>query len=169
MKLGHEIPASASPTGIQQRDMDWAWRYTRSYAAAPFVIDDFALLANYRPEVFYGFNKLRQGAFNTGRRARLSPKMKELIILAIEIAERKVNPPPVGHAVNAVLAGATPADVAEVVSLCIYIGGILTYTEAGRFALRAAEERYTQLHAKRKTRAGRVSKPVGGRRQRKTP
>lgn len=126
-------------------DLEEAWEYARNYYQNPEVITDFELLARYRPEVFGGYITLRQAAFNRGPDAALTPREKELIILAIEIARTKVNPPPVGHAKRAIEAGATPADVAEVASLCIMIAGMLSYQEAGRHALRAAEERYAAL------------------------
>jgi alkylhydroperoxidase/carboxymuconolactone decarboxylase family protein YurZ len=126
-------------------DLADAWRYAEEYYRNPEVIADFELLARYRPEVFGGYIGLRQAAFNTGEGASLTPREKELIILAIEIARTKVNPPPVGHAKRAIEAGATPADVAEVASLCIMISGMLSYQESGRHALRAAEERYAEL------------------------
>ena len=47
-----------------------------------------------------------------------------------------------GHAKWAIEAGATPAEVAEVASLCTLIGGMLTYQESGRFALHEAENQY---------------------------
>lgn len=119
-----------------------AWAYAEDYYKNPQVIEDFKLLANYRPDVFEGYITLRQAAFNTGEDAALSPKLKELIILAIEIARTKTNPPPVGHAKRAIDSGATPAEIAEVASLCILIGGMLTYQESGRHALRAAVEHY---------------------------
>ncbi len=122
-----------------------AWQYAKNYYQNPEVIADFELLARYRPEVFGGYITLRQAAFNSGPDAALTAREKELVILAIEIARTKVNPPPVGHARRAIEAGATPADVAEVASLCIMIAGMLTYQESGRFALRAAEERYTMM------------------------
>lgn len=125
-----------------------AWRYAEEYYRNPEVIADFELLARYRPEVFGGYIALRQAAFNTGAEASLTPREKELVILAIEIARTKVNPPPVGHAKRAIEAGATPADVAEVASLCIMISGMLSYQESGRYALRAAEERYAEIAAK---------------------
>lgn len=123
-----------------------AWDYARNYYKSPEVLKDFELLSRYRPEVFDGYMNLRQAAFNTGENAALPAKVKELIILAIEIARTKTNPPPVGHTIKAVDAGATPAEIAEVAGLCIMIGGMLTYQEAGRFVLRAAEERYQELH-----------------------
>jgi alkylhydroperoxidase/carboxymuconolactone decarboxylase family protein YurZ len=125
-----------------------AWRYAEHYYKNPEVIADFELLARYRPDVFGGYITLRQAAFNEGPDAALTPREKELIILAIEIARAKVNPPPVGHARRAIDAGATPADVAEVASLCIMISGMLSYQESGRHALRAAEERYAQRAGK---------------------
>ena len=124
-----------------------AWAYARDYYKNPEVIADFELLARYRPEVFGGYITLRQAAFNTDAGAALTPREKELIILAIEIARTKVNPPPVGHARRAIEAGATPADVAEVASLCIMIAGMLSYQEAGRHALRAAEEHYAKTRS----------------------
>ena len=120
-----------------------AWQYAQTYYGGGEVMRDFELLARYRPEVFQGYIGFRRAAFNTGDGAALSPKLKELIILAIEIARTKTNPPPVGHARKAIESGATPAEVAEVASLCILIGGMLTYkSPAGsRFEPRRSERR----------------------------
>lgn len=126
-------------------DLDAAWEYARDYYQNPEVIADFELLARYRPEVFSGYINLRQAAFNRDAGAALTPREKELIILAIEIGRTKTNPPPTGHARRAIEAGATPADVAEVASLCIMISGMLSYQESGRHALRAAEDRYAEI------------------------
>ena len=123
-----------------------AWDYARDYYKDPEVLKNFEMLARYRPEVVEGYMTLRQAAFNVGEEAALSPKVKELIILAIEMARTKTNPPPVGHAIHAVDSGATPMEIAEVASLCILIGGMLTYQESGRYVLRAAEERYRELN-----------------------
>ena len=131
------------------------WEYATTYYQNPQVISDFEMLARYRPEVVQGYFSLRQAAFNTGAQAALTPKMKELVILAIEIARTKTNPPPVGHAKRAVESGATPAEIAEVASLCILIGGMLTYQESGRHALRAAEELYAQKNASKPRAAAR--------------
>lgn len=138
-----------APKPVSASDLDDAWAYAKDYYQNPQVIADFEMLARYRPEVFHGYITLRRAAFNEEPSAALSPKMKELIILAIEIARTKVNPPPVGHAKRAIESGATPAEVAEVASLCILIGGMLTFQESGRHALRAAEERYAQIGAGR--------------------
>jgi alkylhydroperoxidase/carboxymuconolactone decarboxylase family protein YurZ len=124
-------------------DVSAAFAYARDYYTGDEeVIKDYELLARYRPQVFAGYIQLRQAAFNTGAHAALSPKIKELVILAIELACTKVNEPPVGHAKWAIEAGATPAEVAEVAGLCTIIGGMLTYQESGRYALREAEDQY---------------------------
>lgn len=117
----------------------------RYYENYPEVLQSFELLIKYRPEVLDGYLALRQAAFNTGPDAALSPKIKELVIIAIECARTKTNPPPVGHARRAIDAGATLQEIAEVVSLCIPIAGMLTYQESGRHVLAAAEEHARKL------------------------
>jgi alkylhydroperoxidase/carboxymuconolactone decarboxylase family protein YurZ len=136
---------------IDQAEMDKAWEYARGYFPD---VSHYELLARYRPEMVHGYMTLRQAAYNTGPNAAIPAHMKELIILAIEVGSKKTNPPPVQHAKRAIERGATPQEVAEVISLCIMIGGMLTYREAGRFALAAAEERYLELQAESSQGAG---------------
>jgi alkylhydroperoxidase/carboxymuconolactone decarboxylase family protein YurZ len=118
---------------------------TEYYRQHPEVLEGFAALARHRPEVIEGYLALRRAAFNVGSEAALSPKVKELIILAMECALRKSNPPPTGHARRAVEAGATIEEIAEAVGLCIPIAGMITYQESGRFVIEAAEERLREL------------------------
>jgi alkylhydroperoxidase/carboxymuconolactone decarboxylase family protein YurZ len=122
-----------------------AWQYSREYYDDERAIESFELLAEYCPEVFEGYISLRRGAFKTPPAGALSLKDKELVIIAIECMARKVNPPPTFHARKAVEAGATLPEIAEVIGLCIMIGGMLTYQEAGQFVLRAARERAGDL------------------------
>ena len=68
----------------------------------------------------------------------LTPRERELVILAIEIARMKTNPPPLRHARIAIDEGVTSAEIADVVSLCIMISGMLTFAESGRYVLKAA-------------------------------
>jgi alkylhydroperoxidase/carboxymuconolactone decarboxylase family protein YurZ len=124
-----------------------AWQYSREYYDDERAIESFELLAEYCPEVFEGYISLRRGAFKAPPAGALSIKDKELVILAIECMARKVNPPPTFHARKAVESGASLHEIAEVVSLCIMIGGMLTYQEAGQFVLRAARERARELVA----------------------
>src|SRR5438105_11016516 len=86
---------------------------TEYYRQHPEVIQGFAALARHRPEVIEGYLSLRRAAFNVGQGAALSPKMKELVIIAIECALTKTNPPPIGHAHRAVEAGASIEEIAE--------------------------------------------------------
>jgi alkylhydroperoxidase/carboxymuconolactone decarboxylase family protein YurZ len=130
---------SEASQDVSAEQIEAAWDYALQYYGEG-VTEVLGPLAEYRPEVFHGYIALRRAAFNTGPGAALSPKMKELIILAIEIATRKTNPPPVGHTRRAMAAGATVQEIAEVVSLCLMIGGMLTYHEAGWPVLKLAEE-----------------------------
>ena len=109
----------------------------------------YEILSRYRPDVLHGYITLRKAAKDSPRSV-LPDAMRELIIVAIECARTKVNPPPTGHAIRAIQAGATVEQMAEVVSLCILIGGMLTYQESGKHALRAAEEAAAQLAAQKK-------------------
>ena len=124
---------------VSPEDIAAAWDYALKYYGDG-VTEVLGPLADYRPEVFHGYITLRQAAFNTGPDAALPAKTKELIILAIEIATRKTSPPPVGHTRRAMAAGATVQEIAEVVSLCLMIGGMLTYHEAGWPVLQLARE-----------------------------
>jgi alkylhydroperoxidase/carboxymuconolactone decarboxylase family protein YurZ len=124
---------------VSDEDLERSWAYARKYYGEG-VAEVLGPLAKYRPEVFHGYITLRQGVFNTGSDAALSPKVKELMILAIEIASRKTSPPPTGHTRRAMAAGATVEEIAEVVSLCLMIGGMLTYHESGWPVLQLAEE-----------------------------
>lgn len=136
--MADEIPGEAqTPT---ERELANAWEYVEEYYRDPNAKEVLGLLARHRPEVFTGYVALRRGVFNTDENAALSPKMKELVIIAIEVAVRKSSPPPLGHTRRAIAAGATVAEIAEVVSLCLMIGGMLTYHESGYAVLKAAEE-----------------------------
>jgi alkylhydroperoxidase/carboxymuconolactone decarboxylase family protein YurZ len=134
-----------STTDFSADQLEQALAYAHAYYKDPHLLEVFGPLLRSRPEVFQGYIALRQAAFNTGPQAALSPKMKELIILAIEVGCRKTNPPPLGHTRRAMEAGATVAEIAEVVSLCIMIAGMLTYHESGMHVLHAAEE-YADAH-----------------------
>lgn len=116
-----------------------AWEYAKAYYKDSGATDALGVLARHRPEVFAGYIALRQGAYSSGDSEVLPPRIKELIILAIEISCRKTNPPPLGHTRRAVANGATVEEIAEVVSLCIMIAGMLTYHESGLPVLQEAE------------------------------
>ena len=123
-------------------DPDTAWEYAERTFASRDVLESFERLARYRPAVFEGYVSLRQAAFGGGA---LSSKEKELIVLAIEVARCKTNPPPISHARKAIDAGATPAEIAEMLSIVLTITGMLTFQESGRFVLEAAEQYHASL------------------------
>lgn len=114
-----------------------ALQYARKYYKDESIVAEFERLARYCPEVVTGYLTLRKGAFKEPPEGALPLKYKELLAVAIECA--RVMPSDY-HARKAVEAGATPDEVAEVVSLNIQLGGMVTYMHSGRFALKAAEE-----------------------------
>jgi alkylhydroperoxidase/carboxymuconolactone decarboxylase family protein YurZ len=124
-----------------------AWAYARGYYQDAEVEREFEQLASFQPEVFSAYMSMRRGLFKEPPNGALDRKTKELVILGIECIARKTNPPPVGHTRKAIEAGATPAEVSEVVGLCIMLGGMITYRESGRFVLREAIEHAQRLQA----------------------
>ena len=150
--------ARANGSGLTTKEITEDWDYIRKAyhltSDAGSDVQDrsrpdplgYEILSRYRPEVLHGYITLRKAAKNNPR-AVLSDAMRELIIVAIECARTKVNGPPTGHAIRAIHAGATVEQVAEVVSLCILIGGMLTYQESGKHALKAAEQTALELAA----------------------
>jgi alkylhydroperoxidase/carboxymuconolactone decarboxylase family protein YurZ len=127
-------------------ELQAAWDYARDYYQDERVLATFEPLARHNPGAFIGYMRLRRGIFTAPPEGALSIKTKELVILAIECALKKTNPPPLGHTRRAMAAGATVAEIAEVVSISIMIAGMLTYQESGRFVLDEAE-RLTQTGA----------------------
>jgi alkylhydroperoxidase/carboxymuconolactone decarboxylase family protein YurZ len=105
-------------------------------------LDAFDRLAKYCPEVVEGYVILRQGSFSEAPAGMIPRKYKEILAVAIECA-RVV--PAVGHARRAIETGATPHEIAEAISMCIQLGGMVTYMHSGRHALEAAEERAKEL------------------------
>ncbi len=136
------------PRRVSQEEHEKAWDYARSYypdaenSGRPGrgILEDFELLAQYVPDAFYGYMQLRQGAFDLSPEAALPHKTKELLLVAMGLASRKTNPPPLGHTRKAMEAGASVAEIAEIVALSIMYCGIISYDEGGRHILRAAEE-----------------------------
>ena len=127
------------PDDTQAAALEAAWEYARGYYKDKRVVASFDSLARHNPAAFIGYMTLRRGIFDEPSDGALSLKNKELIILAIECALKKTNPPPLGHTRRAVAAGASVQEIAEVVSICIMISGMLTYQESGRFVLEEAE------------------------------
>jgi len=118
------------------------------YQADDEVVDSFALLSEHGPHLVEAYINTRQAAFEQYSEAegRLSRKDRELVILGMEIMIRK-NPPPTFHARKAVEAGATIPELIDVIGLCIMIGGMITYQDAGQFVLKEAVDHLKRLES----------------------
>jgi len=116
------------------------------YKADGEVVDSFTLLEEHGPHLLTAYVNTRKAAFEqfAETEGRLSRKDRELVILGMEIMARK-NPPPTFHARKAVEAGATIPQIIDVIGLCIMIGGMITYQDAGQHVLREALEHQQRL------------------------
>jgi alkylhydroperoxidase/carboxymuconolactone decarboxylase family protein YurZ len=116
------------------------------YRADSEVVDSFALLQEHGPHLVDAYINTRKAAFEqyADTEGRLSRKNRELVILGMEIMSRK-NPPPTFHARKAVEAGATIGELVDVIGLCIMIGGMITYQDAGQFVLKEAVEHQERI------------------------
>src|SRR4051812_16542727 len=102
-------------------DLEAVRNYSREYYGE--VLESYERLARYRPEVLVDWIDLRRTIFES--KDGLGLKELELISTAVEVIAHKPNPD--RHAKLAIDAGATVREVADVVSLCILLGGMMTY------------------------------------------
>ena len=123
------------------KDLEAVREYSRSYYGE--VLQSYERLARYRPDVLVDWIDLRRTVFEGGGPGGLSLRDFELIATAIEVVAHKPNPD--RHARLAIDAGASVREVADVVSLCVLLGGMMTYIVSGQHALRAAEDRAAEL------------------------
>lgn len=131
---------------MSKRDIAADLEAVRSYSMSYYgeVLPSYERLARYRPEVLVDWINLRRTVFESEHTDGLSLREIELISTAVEVIAHKPNPD--RHAKLAIEAGATVRQVADVVSLCILLGGMMTYIVSGQNALRAAEERAKELN-----------------------
>ena len=122
-------------------DLEAVRKYSMEYYGE--VLESYERLARYRPEVLVDWIQLRRTIFESKDGNGLGLKELELISTAVEIIAHKPNPD--RHAKLAIEAGATVRQVADVVSLCILLGGMMTYIVSGQHALKAAEIRAKEL------------------------
>lgn len=116
------------------------WHYIRATFPQPDIQEGLAILAEQCPGVLNSYFHMRQAIFIGPPDPALSEKVRELVVLAIETIAGRKNPPPVLHARKAVAAGASLQEIAEVMSLCIMLGGMITYQESGQFVMLAARD-----------------------------
>ena len=122
-------------------DLEAVRTYSREYYGE--VLESYERLARYRPNVLVDWINLRRTIFEPQEGGGLGLKELELISTAVEIIAHKPNPD--RHAKLAIDAGASVREVADVVSLCILLGGMMTYIVSGQHALKAAETRAKEL------------------------
>jgi alkylhydroperoxidase/carboxymuconolactone decarboxylase family protein YurZ len=129
------MPPSKTPGERPQSD-EYIGNY---YKADKDTVDSFTLLQEHGPHLVEAYVNMRLAAFDQYAETdgRLSRRERELVILGMEIMARK-NPPPLFHARKAVEAGATIEQIIDVIGLCIMIGGMITYQDAGQFVLAEA-------------------------------
>jgi alkylhydroperoxidase/carboxymuconolactone decarboxylase family protein YurZ len=100
----------------------------------------FEHMDKYSPEIVEGFIKIRKATLpSKGVEGAIPEKYKELIVTAVEVATGRGEKGR-SHARKAVRLGATPKEVQEAVSLCIWLAGWATWVDGGSEAVKAAEE-----------------------------
>lgn len=115
---------------------------TRKYILEKFgrMHPVFEHMDKYSPEIVEGFIKIRKATLPPkGVEGAIPEKYKELIITAVEVATGRGEKGR-SHARKAVRLGATPREVQEAVSLCIWLAGWATWVDGGSEAVKAAEE-----------------------------
>lgn len=139
-------PPQASANRTRERDVAADLEAVREYSRTYYgeVLESYERLSRYRPDVLVDWIDLRRTVFESDTAGGLSLREFELIATAIEVIAHKPNPD--RHARLAIDAGATVRQVADVVSLCILLGGMMTYIVSGQHALRAAEDRAKELN-----------------------
>jgi len=120
---------------------------TRDYLVEAMgrVLDDFKKLDEYDESFLDALVSVRRSILPAGKGHTAIPlKYKELIMVAVEAAagrgERGVS-----HARRAVRAGATPKEVREALAVCIYLVGMASWVDSGKYCLQAAEEEYEKV------------------------
>ena len=100
----------------------------------------FEHMDKYSPEIVEGFIKIRKATLPPkGVDCAIPEKYKELIITAVEVATGRGEKGR-SHARKAIRLGASPREVQEAVSLCIWLAGWATWVDGGSEAVKAAED-----------------------------
>jgi alkylhydroperoxidase/carboxymuconolactone decarboxylase family protein YurZ len=114
-----------------------AWNQLLAENDDPKNVESFRALAVHAPEAFAGYVMLRTAALTPTD--SLPTATRELILLAALCMARKASPGPAIHVRKAMAAGASVSDIAEMVSLVLTVGGMVTYQSTGRELIEAAE------------------------------
>ena len=120
---------------------------TKNYIIEKFgrIHPVFEHMEKYNPEILKGFITIRKATLPPkGVSSTIPEKMKELIIIAVEVALGRGEKGK-SHARRAVRLGATPQEVHEAVSLVIWLAGWATYVDGGMDAVKAAEDEQEKM------------------------
>jgi len=125
-------------------DSEKAMNEAREYWDSYYGIrpEQYERLGKYNPDIMASWTKFRSTTWKVpGEGGHLPFKFKELLAVGIEVAQCKQH---VGHVERAIDGGATVDEIAEVLGICIMLGGMMTYETGGRDVLKRAE-----AHAKK--------------------
>jgi alkylhydroperoxidase/carboxymuconolactone decarboxylase family protein YurZ len=105
------------------------------------ILPAFEVMDRYNPELLRGYVTMRRAILKPkgAPEGALPEKIKELIIVAIEVALGRGESGK-SHARRAVRLGATAKEVEEAVELCILLAGWSTWVDCGMDAVLAAED-----------------------------
>jgi alkylhydroperoxidase/carboxymuconolactone decarboxylase family protein YurZ len=110
------------------------------------VLDDFQKLDEYDPRLLEGLVAVRRACIPGSKdpEPAIPMKYKELMMVAVETAVGRGEKGK-SHARKAVRAGASIKEVQEALALCIYLTGMATWVDSGKYCLKAAEEETQRL------------------------
>ena len=121
---------------------------TRKYFMETYglVPDSFEVIDRFNPEALDAIAGFRTTIIpsKSGGGQVLSAKVKELIVTAVEVAAGRGEKGK-SHARKAIRVGATPDEVFEAVSLCIYLSGMMSWVDSGADAVKSAEDEYKKM------------------------
>jgi len=121
---------------------------TRKYFLETYggIPESFEVIDRFNPEALDAIARFRTTLIPSklGSKELLSAKVKELIVTALEVAAGRGEKGK-SHARKAIRVGATPEEVFEAVSLCIYLSGMMSWVDSGADAVKSAEDEYQKL------------------------
>jgi alkylhydroperoxidase/carboxymuconolactone decarboxylase family protein YurZ len=101
------------------------------------IPEQYERLAKYASDIMTSWIQFRATTWKTpDEGGQLPIKFKELLAIGIETATKK---PHVGHVEMAMNSGATVEEIAEVLGICIMLGGMESYEIGGKDVLERAE------------------------------
>ncbi len=120
----------------EKKGMDFVREESIKYSGKPS--EGYELLGRYLTPIIVDWSQMKKTLFQEPPAGALTLREKELITIGMQMASRFPNMEL--HTRKAMEAGATAQQVAEVASMAILFGGMMTYVISGEKALRIAED-----------------------------